>query len=119
MLTIRKQQNDALSQYMLRQFENNMILYLRSQFPTECGDKAEAELRDMVRSAIKNAEPYGIESEDGIQCYLGCMAKCGEDFDTNPRTPWAGAILRDAGLGEVEKAQLLGRNAGIPLPEGA
>jgi len=119
MLTIRKQQNYALGQYMLRRFENDMILYLRSQFPTECGDKDEAELLAMVRSAIRKADDYGIESEDGIQCYLGCMAKCGEDFDANPQTQWAGAILRDERLSEVEKTQLLGRNAGIPLREGA
>ncbi len=93
MLTIRKEQNDSLSQYMLRSFEDRMILHLKTNFANEIKALQETDLRTFIQSGIKRSKEYNIILEDDVRRYLEFMAMYGHDFDINPKTAWAGKIL--------------------------
>lgn len=100
MLIIRKEQLEVLSQYTLGQFENRMVVHLHTNFS---GQIKENELRTMVQIGIGRAEKYSIIMEDDIRQYLEYMVIYFPDFDTNPKTAWAGEVLRDKNLSGTEK----------------
>ncbi len=94
MLIIRKEQMDIFGRYMLKQFEDRMVLHLRSAFPKQTKDKPEPDLRLIIQLGIEKAASYDVEGEDDVQRYLGYMVIYGPDFDRNRQTSWAGDILR-------------------------
>jgi hypothetical protein len=103
MLRIRKAQMDALSKYMLKQFEDRMIVHLRSTFPEQTQNVPEPVLRATIRTGIDSAATYDVTDEADVQRYLGCVVLYGPDFDTNPKTGWAGQILCNKDLSGTEK----------------
>src|SRR5580693_5149435 len=84
----------ALGEIMRARFERSMLHHLRAGFPDQTQLLDDERLSNLVRAGIRRAESYGIEFKDDIQRYLEYMMMLSEDFDTNPRTSWAGNILR-------------------------
>lgn len=103
MLKIRKAQMDSLSEARLKQFEDRMVLHLRSACPEETRETAEPDLRNTIREGMKSAAQYEITSEVDISRYLECVVVYGLDFETNPKTAWAGRILNNKELSGTEK----------------
>jgi hypothetical protein len=103
MLRIRKTQMDSLSEAMLKQFEDRMVLHLRSACPEQTRDMSEPELRVTIRQGIDSAAQYNITSEVDIRRYLECVLVYSPDFDTNPKTAWASHILNNKQLSGTEK----------------
>lgn len=79
---------------MRRQFERRMTHHLRARFPKETMTLDERSLQDVVVSGIRQAEGYGIDFEEDVRRYLEYMMVLSPDFDADPHTAWAGAILR-------------------------
>jgi hypothetical protein len=98
MLKVRKTQMDSLSEAMLKQFEDRMVIHLRSACPEQTHDMPDANLRVMVQSGISKAREYGVIAEDDIRRYLELMIVYGTDFDISPQTSWAGEILQTKDL---------------------
>ena len=94
MLVIEQQQIDVMSAYMLKQFENRMMIHLLAAFPQQTQGMPESALRAMVQGGMQRAAQYKVEFEDDIKRYLELMVVHGGSFDTDPRTTWAGRILR-------------------------
>ena len=88
---------------MLRRFEDRMISHLRSAFTEKTIGMEDKELRTIIQSGIKRAESYEVTDETDVERFLDCMVRHGHDFDTNPRTSWAGEILGRQGLSGTEK----------------
>lgn len=107
MLVIRPEQVEVLSQYMLKQFENRMIVHLRKSFPHETEEMSEVNLRELIQTGIERAKQYGVELENDVQSYLEMMIIYGADFDTNSKTDWAGEILRTPDINGTTKINLL------------
>jgi len=103
MLKIRQAQMDSLSEVMLGQFEDRMLRHLRAACPEETQDISEPELRSTIRAGMDSAAKYDITSEVDIRRYLECVVVYGQDFDTNPKTAWAGHILNNKTLSGTEK----------------
>ena len=103
MLKIRKEQMETFKNDILRKFEDKMFIHLRSQFPEETKQMEEPELREMIHNGIFHARRYKVTLEPDVCRYLECMVLHGVDFDTNPKTSWAGDILRDKGMSGREK----------------
>lgn len=103
MLKIRQAQMDSLSEAMLKQFEDRMVMHLRAACPEQTRGMSEPELRDTIRTGMGSAAKYGITSEVDIRRYLECVVVYGQDFDTNPKTAWAGHILNNKELSGTEK----------------
>jgi len=107
MLIIRKEQWDALSRYVVEQFEDDAGKYLQGKFPQKTEAMPEDELRLLIQTGIKNAQRYGITIEADVVGYLECMMAYGVGFDIDEATAWAGEILNDAELLGREKAKRL------------
>ena len=107
MLKIRAEQMAVLEAYMTRQFENKMIVHLRKNFPNETQESSENELRSFTQVGIRQAKGYGVELEKDIQGYLEMMMIYGIDFDANPKTAWAGEILRTKDIDGTTKMNRL------------
>lgn len=107
MLKIRKEQIDALRKYMLDQFTARMAVHLRSAFPEQTIDMLEQNLHNMIQHGIDKASDYDIKLEDNVQRFLECMITYGRDFDHNPKTRWAGDILRRKDINGFMKMNLI------------
>ncbi len=103
MLKIRKEQMETFKDDILRKFEDKMVIHLRSQFPEETKQMEEPELREMIHNGIFHARRYKVTLEIDVSRYLECMMKYGADFDTNPKTAWAGKILHNRMMEGTEK----------------
>ena len=107
MLIIRKEQMDILGKYMLKQFENSMLVHLQTKFSDSLKGTPESDLRIMIQEGIDKATQYNVNAEDDVQLYLECMVIYGSDFDTNPETSWAGDILSIMKLDGSKKMDFL------------
>jgi hypothetical protein len=103
MLKIRETQMKTMSEYMLRQFENRMVVYLRTTFPKQTEALPEAELRVRIRTSVAQAAQYNVTAEDDVRRYLEYVIMYDTDFDTDPRSAWAGEILRTRDMSGGEK----------------
>lgn len=103
MLTIRQKQLKALETQMLRDFESRMLAHLRRRYPERTKDQTDGELRAFIRKVASQAEKYYIKSEKDVRRYLECSITFGLGFDRDPKTRWAGQILRKKSLTGSEK----------------
>jgi hypothetical protein len=106
MLRIRKEQMEAFKNDILQKFEDRMSLYLRSQFPEKTQKIQEPELRQMIHAGTFQAQKYKVTLEPDVCRFLECMMVHGVNFDTDPKTAWAGKILRNermTGRGKMDR----------------
>ncbi len=106
-MKIRNAQMEAMSRGLEDAFEKRMVEHLCNDLPEqlEAQGLEKEDLKQLVRRGMKDAEGYGIKSEDGIQQYLDCMAVFGPNFDRDTRHAWAGEILRNTELDSSEKTE--------------
>jgi len=107
MLVIREEQMSALSQAMLKQFEDRMVVHMSNNFQDETREISEGELRALIQEGIEQAEQYQITLEDDVRRYLEFMVMYGQNFDTSPDTAWAGEILHAKELDGTAKMDLI------------
>ena len=110
MLTIRKQQIDILSEYMVKRFEDQVLAHLKTAFPETFEQKGEEGLRRIIRDGMEHTRHYGLVSEYDIARFL-ILRVLREDFDTNPETPWVGTVLNSTVLSPHLKMDQLCRHA--------
>ena len=103
MLVISQEQMEAMSAYTLGQFEERNVARLRATFPAQTGELSDDALRALIHQAIARARSYGVSDENDVECYLDCVVLYGPDFDSDPRTAWAGAVLRNPVLMGAQK----------------
>ena len=104
-MIIRREQMEVFGAHLRQQFEQRMTHHLRARFPDETRAFKEDALWEVVVAGIRQAERYGIDSEDDIRRYLEYMMVLAPDFDTNPRTAWAGEILRGCDVDGARKME--------------
>jgi hypothetical protein len=107
MLKIRKEQMEVFRNGHLQKFADRMMIHLKKFWPEKCKSLGEKGLRDSIMTGIKNAEKYGIIIEYDVASYIDMMYALCFDFDTNPRTGWAGRILNNRNLPAREKIKKL------------
>lgn len=95
MLTIRREQVDALGDAMLREFERAMIVHIRTWFPAHYRVLQDDGARAMVRNAHAKATLYGMATKRAVALYLNATLMLGAHFDTDPMYAWAAEILPD------------------------
>ena len=107
MLVIREEQIEILSQYMLKQFENRMVIHLNKNFPDETQKMSKKELCTLIQTGIKQAEQYEVTLENDVRRYLELMVMYGQHFETNPDMAWASEILNVKKLDGTAKMDLI------------
>jgi hypothetical protein len=95
MLTIRKEQMQALSRVTIQEFEKDMAQHLTQFFPDESAAMGDKALRAHIRHAIARAKEYGVTSERDLCKYLNLTMVYGRDFDTDPELEWMRDFLAD------------------------
>jgi len=106
-MRIRDEQMDAFREAMLVDFRRRMLVHLRSVCKAENRVIADLVLQETVEIGMRKADLYGFTDEKDVERYLTFMVRYSRDFDTNPRTAWAGEILRDPDVPDWERMNAL------------
>jgi hypothetical protein len=94
-MIIRKSQLFELEQQHVAQFESDLKLLLREEFPERCVDVTDEDLVVKIRSAAaRGQELYGISEEDAATKFVYLTWLLGDDFDSVPEHAWIQDILR-------------------------
>ena len=108
MLIIRPAQIDVLARLRLSEFEDRALEHLRDWMPRHSTLLGEAQMRKVVRHALRKARQYGLDSECTVIGYADLMCLVGGGFDTDPLLPWAATILNEPPPGDpVERGDRL------------
>ena len=92
-MVVRSQQIDSLATDLHRKFERDLAVHLRDRFPERLGGTSEESLASTIGKGVRKAERYGVKTDYDVRRFAEYMVEYGSDFDTNPRTAWAGRIL--------------------------
>lgn len=100
---IRRERNEVLQQSDVPEFYKRMIMEIKQTFPKKCEYIGELSLRRLIQRGIESAKSYGITIERGVVLFVSMMFVLGSGFDTDPRLPWASAILNDPAITDQSK----------------
>jgi hypothetical protein len=101
MIRVHDKQLDEVARALaMEQLEDDMIAHLREFSPHHAAVIGDGWLRRAVRLGVERAAAYGVTDPGLLRFYVEMMFLFGGMFDTDPLLPWAGAILRDPGLGD-------------------
>lgn len=92
-LTIRAEQLDEYSRREVRKFEDWVGEHLRKFFPQQCEAAGDPEVRRLIRDGIRRAAGYRITSQRDVCKFIDLTMLAGENFESDPRLPWALEIL--------------------------
>jgi hypothetical protein len=96
MLKIRREQEAAMDEVAVRNFENRAIEHIRGAFPKHCSFlKGEEQQREVVRYGFERAKRYDLTTEENVLLFIDLMFLLGRSFDTDVQLPWASEILND------------------------
>jgi hypothetical protein len=95
MLTIRQEQVEALRQYHLKKFEDEMVVHLAKFAPRHWQGIGEPTGRQVIRLGMAHAKKYGFTNRGPVRFYLELMFLFGSHFDTDPQHPWVREVLND------------------------
>ena len=107
MLTIRKEQMEALAPVMLKSFECRVYAHLLRVFERQCNELGEPVVRERIRQGITGAGEYGITLEYDVVRYIDLMFILSEDFDSNTELPWTARILKAKSMHGTDKMDRL------------
>lgn len=96
MLVIRAPQMQAFTDLMKNRFDVRMQTHLLIRFPARFSGPEDPKLPRLVRLGTAKAKSHGITGDTDIKRYLEFMTMLTPDFDVNPKSAWAGVILRDS-----------------------
>ena len=122
MLTVRKQQLDALGAYMRQSFEDRVAQHLVREWPLQVrkllsAGGSEKPVRDLIQLGIQKAARYGIESEADVMRFIELMVRILPEFDEQKELGWARAILDDRSLPGAAKIGLIQEQLPLRMPE--
>jgi len=100
MLTVRKQQADALAQVRGASFEDRMVAHLNRCVPEVTEPIGEPGTREVIRYGVTRARAHGFITELQLCRYIDLMCFFGVDFDSD--LEWARNVLAQAEPREPE-----------------
>ncbi len=106
-MKIRNEQIEAMKKEVRKAYEMRVLAHIEKYFPTQARLFGRERLYPLAVRAIDQADVYTMVSEESACVYADSMLMLGVDFDVDPQLPFAGAILRDEGLGERDRAAKL------------
>jgi hypothetical protein len=107
MLHIRPDQMALFEDLRRRQFENNLLVQLESDFPSAYDRLGEPGVRRLIVQAIQTGKANGVLSEGGVSAMAGLMMVYGTSFERSPDREWALGVLQHPRLPEQLKIQFL------------
>ena len=107
MFVLRRTQLDALTEPVREAFVDNALRSLAKVFPGDARLADEKATRALVHDAIARAAEYDIARERELLLFIYLVFDQGPGFESRPDQPWIERILRDPGLGEPEKMDVI------------
>jgi len=107
MLTIRDSQLNVLGDSA---FERWLVQHVSKCIPEYAQKVGNDQLPSLLRKMRERAARY-FRSESGICMFVDLACLLGENFDEDPRLPWAHEILTKLTIHEEERARLLYQKA--------
>lgn len=104
---VRKEQLEVLSGAATDNFKAQLVAHIRKYFPRQYSVLGEANTQLIIERGIGRARHHGFQSKQEVCQYINLMMSIGLRFDTDPTLPWAGTILKDAGLTNYAKLKRL------------
>jgi hypothetical protein len=95
MLTIRREQIEALRVPLIRRFHQELLEHVKTHFVEETEGKSDKEILEHIRQALKRAEVYGLKAERELYMYINVSMLYGADFDEQEETKWTADYLTD------------------------
>ena len=95
MITIRREQLDALAAPLAVQFVDEAVAHVAKLFPEQYAELGKEATREAVVHAIDRAEHHGLSSDGEVLTYVTLTFIFGRDFDSE--LSWAEAALRRRG----------------------
>jgi len=93
MLSIRQDVMDGLRAEGREDFVARMAAHFTPLYPDICKSLGAEGTRERIRRGIDCAAGHDITGEADVCRFLGLQFEYGEDFENDPRLPWAAAIL--------------------------
>jgi hypothetical protein len=100
MLLIRTEQMETFRMAAIRNYEDDVIAHLKEFAPRLCEIRGDATVREVVQLGIRRAGNHLFTTRGPVRLYIDLMFTLGVDFDTDPQTPWAAAVLEDKSVGD-------------------
>ena len=66
--------------------------------PSSARKLGEDKTRETIQQGIAKAKKYGIVSEHDVCIYIDMMFEYGDEFDVDPKLPWASQVLNDPAI---------------------
>jgi|SRR5580698_618850 hypothetical protein len=93
MLTIRRQQFEALEQASRRNFRDRATAHIAAEYPEYFSEAGEEGTRRLVLAGIEKAAAHGITTEGAVLVFIELMVEVGTDFGRSPDRNWVYKIL--------------------------
>ena len=92
-LIIRTERTFVLSEDARQKWEQRMLRYIETSFPSRYRDLEEAGARLLIHRAVKKGAQFGIDTERDVAGLLELMICFGEDFELSPDRAWANRMI--------------------------
>jgi hypothetical protein len=109
MLTLRKEQLDALARQSRPAREESVRNCLEKETPDICNEMGDALFRALVSRGVIQAETYNIDKEADVVRFVRLMMTIDPAFDRMKKMAWAREILEEELLSGTEKLDLIYR----------
>ena len=103
MLTIRKEQMEAMHQEMLKRSHHSLQVHLRQRYPEQTTEMDHEQLSRLVITGIDKEKNYNITNSYDIKRFLEYQVEYGTDFGRAAKTQWAGIFLNNNPLSGTTK----------------
>ena len=90
---------------------DRIVAALRQTLPGDTSHVTVETLQALCDYGITRAAVYGLDTERSIYVYVAAMVLYGEQFDTNPRLPWAPEILN----GEIIDQEVISKGLELQI----
>lgn len=95
MLTIRRDQLDALRAPAVHELVLELVTHIKHHFPAETAGESDEDLYARVKATLHRAEKYGMQGKRDAYRYVDVSMLYGADFDERPVTAWTVDFLTD------------------------
>ena len=90
---------------MRRRFESLLLEHLHAAFPNYVHDLSEEGIIALIQKGIVDSSKYGVINEADVARYVEYMLILDPEFDSNPKSAWAGEILQTHGITGTQKME--------------
>lgn len=102
-MIIRDDQGQTFADNLQKDFEDRMVVHLRTAFAEEAEGWEEDDLREFIRYGIDKAFGYEIKIEADVSRFIEYMFCYGQEFDTDENLEWFQPVLNSQKLTGTQK----------------